>query len=193
MPEADAQQIPNCPSNIHAAVAKPVQKMQFVEPWHARFAIQYASDSDELSQFGFDFLANETHGFGIQTGINLHREKGFDYRDHLWQGDVNIVYELFASPHVRARAGLGVNWLADSYGAEAGVNMTLSADVELISNVILAGEVDYGTLGDADYFHGRATLGIQTMGKFEYFAGYDYVDIGGAKIDGVVAGLRVRF
>jgi hypothetical protein len=148
---------------------------------------------DDLSQFGFDFLANATAGFGIDTDVRMLREHGVGFRDHLWLGDVNIVYELFPSEYVRPRVGVGVNWLADNYGGEAGLNLTVGADVQLLSRLTLTGEADFGTLGDSDFFHANATVGLQQSENVEWYAGYDYLDIGGVQIESLVGGLRFRF
>ncbi len=174
------------------ATAAPVQ-MEILPPWHTRFGIEYGSDVDDLSRFGFGLLANHTGSIGIDTGFRLHREHGADFRDHLWLGDFNIVYELFPTQYIRPRAGVGVNWLADSYGAEMGLNMTVGADVFLGPAWTLTGELDFGTLGDADFFHGNVAAGIMQGEHLEWFAGYDHLDVGGVQISGVVSGIRFRF
>lgn len=165
---------------------------EWIDPWYVRFGMDYASDIDDVSRFGFDLLANATGGLGVDTGARLFRERGQDYRDHLWIGDFNIVYELMPTDWLRPRAGIGVNWLADGYGADAGLNLTCGADA-LFGPVTLAGEFDFGTLGSADLIHWRATAGLMQNEALEWFAGYDHLDVGGVEIRGVVAGLRVRF
>jgi hypothetical protein len=161
-------------------------------PWHARFGIDYASDVDDVSRFGFDLLANATAGLGIDSGVRLFREQGDDFRDQLWIGDLNLVYELMPTEWIRPRAGIGFNWLADSYGAEAGLNLTVGADL-LAGPLVITGEGDFGTLGDADLIHARVTAGWRQNQSLEWFAGYDHLDIGGVPIRGLVGGLRFRF
>lgn len=176
-------------------VAEPIVKCrrtEWIDPWYVRFGMDYATDIDDVSRFGFDLLANATGGLGVDTGARLFREKGQGYRDHLWIGDFNIVYELMPTDWLRPRAGIGLNWLADRYGAEAGLNLTCGADV-LFGPVTLASDFDFGTLGSADLIHWRATAGLMQNDALEWFAGYDHLDIGGVEIRGVVAGLRVRF
>ena len=56
-----------------------------------------------------------------------------------------------------------------------------------------SGALDFGTLGDADLFHGSATIGIMQTGHLEWFAGYNHLDVGGVRIRGVVGGMRFRF
>lgn len=167
--------------------------MEFCNPWHVRFGMEYGSDTDDLSQFGFDLLANKTAGFGIDTSVRMHRERGYDFRDHLWLGDFNIVYELFPTKNIRPRAGIGVNWLADNFGGEAGLNLTFGVDATVWEKLKLTGELDYGTLGDADFLHARATVGYAVTENVEWFAGYDHIDISGVDIDGIITGMRFRF
>ncbi|MCP4190816.1 MAG: hypothetical protein GY768_09330 [Planctomycetaceae bacterium] len=169
------------------------EPIEFHHPWQMRFGMEYGSDVEDLSHFGFDLLANRTAGFGIDTSVRMHRERGFDFRDHLWVGDVNLVYELFPTKHVRPRAGIGINWLADDIGGEAGLNLTLGVDVTLWERLQLTGEVDCGAIGDADLFHARATVGYGLSDHLEWFAGYDQLNVGSVAIDGLVTGIRFRF
>ncbi|MCA9212264.1 MAG: hypothetical protein KDB27_04300 [Planctomycetales bacterium] len=173
-------------------IETPISTM--LKPWNVRLGIEYVGDTaGDVSQFGFDFLANATGAFGIDTDIRMLREHGDDYRDHLWLGDFNIVYELFPSEYVRPRVGIGVNWLADNIGGEAGLNLTVGADFKLLSRLTMTTEADFGSLGDSDFFHANATIGLQQTENVEWYAGYDYVDIGGVTIESVVGGLRFRF
>ena len=170
----------------------PAHDITFAAPWQFRFGAEFGTNTNEISQVGFDFLANRHAGFGIDTELKLFQERDGNYRDHLWVGDFNIVYELFPTDRVRPRAGIGVNWLADHEGYEAGLNLTLGADLKLTEHFMLSGETDFGTLGNADNFHGRVTVGF-TRGPVEWFAGYDHRDIGGVELQGLLAGLRFRF
>ena len=86
--------------------------------------------------------------------------KDADDRDRLLLGDVNLTYELINEMSFKLRAGLGVNWLSDSYGGEAGVNFLLASEFVLTGPLFANTEVNFGKLGDADFFHGRGTLGL---------------------------------
>ena len=178
----EANELPPLPATV-----------EFPKPWNLRLGLEYGSDTDDLSQFGFDFLANKTGGFGIETSLRMHRESAPDFRDHLWIGDVNLVYEIFPSERIRPRVGIGMNWLADDYGGEAGLNLTLGVDLSLWERLKVTGELDYGTLGEADFSHSRATVGYALTEKVEWFAGYDHLEIGGFEIDGILTGMRFRF
>lgn len=183
---------PPCEVLVENGFASENDSLELLPPWHIRIGIDYASDVDDVSRMGFDLLANATAGLGVDTGLRLFREQGADFRDHLWIGDFNIVYELVPTEWIRPRVGAGINWLADGYGAEAGLNLTFGADL-LLGPLTMTGEADFGTLGDADLIHGRLTAGLRQGHNVEWFAGYDYVDIGGVEIQGMVGGLRFRF
>ena len=165
--------------------------MSLLNPFQVRFEIDYATDEVDLDRAGFGLLVNATGGLGIDTGARLFRERGADFRDHMWIGDFNVVYEIFPTEFLRTRAGIGVNWLSDQYGGESGLNLTLGADL-FAGPVVFSGEVDLGTLGDSDLSHSRATVGLRAE-YTEWFAGYDHLNIGGVEISGFVAGVRVRF
>ncbi len=161
-------------------------------PFQIRFEIDYAADEADVSRSGFGLLLNATGGLGIDTGVRMFQERDADFRDHLWMGDFNVVYELFPTQFSRTRAGIGLNWLADRYGSEGGFNMTLGTDL-FAGPMTFTGEVDLGNLGEADLFHGRLTAAIRQGENLEWFAGYDYLDVGGTEIRGVVGGMRFRF
>lgn len=173
-------------------VVVPQDSGGWLDPFQVRFEIDYASDEDDVDRMGFGLLMHATGGLGIETGVRLFREEAADFRDHLWIGDFNVVYELSATKYVRTRAGVGLNWLADRYGAAAGLNLTAGTDV-FAGPVTFSGELDFGTMGDADVLHGRITAAVRLQEHAEWFAGYDYLDIGGVEIHGVLAGLRFRF
>ena len=164
----------------------------FLADFNLRFEIDSASDEDDVNRSGFGLLFNATGGLGIDTGVRIFREQDADFRDHMWIGDFNIVYELFPTEFARTRAGVGFNWLADRYGSEGGLNLTLGSDL-FAGPLVFSGEADLGTLGDADLFHGRLTVAARPGQHLEIFAGYDYLDIGGIEIKGVVGGIRFRF
>lgn len=163
-----------------------------INPYHIRFEIDYAGDEADVSRMGFGFLANVTRGIGVDTGVRLFRERDTDFRDHLWVGDFNITYELAASQFMRTRAGIGVNFLADWYGSDAGLNLTIGTDI-FMGRLTLTGEADLGTLGDTDLFHGRVSAALKCDEHVETFVGYDFVDIGGVEFSGILAGLRFRY
>ncbi|MEZ6114963.1 MAG: hypothetical protein R3C28_00070 [Pirellulaceae bacterium] len=181
----------NLPSPAQSIV---IPEIAWTDTWNARFRADYGGDFDQLSRFGFDFLAVADRSFGIDTSVNMNWEElsPFD-RDHLWLGDVNLVYELVHTQRFKGRAGAGVQWLADSYGGEAGFNLTLGVDWQIAKRLIATGEVDLGTLGAAEHFHTKATLGYALGDNVEWFASYDHRDIGGVVIDGVSTGLGFRF
>lgn len=164
----------------------------FLSDFNLRFEIDSAADEDDVNRTGFGLLFNATGGLGIDTGVRIFREHDADFRDHMWIGDFNVVYELLPTEFARTRAGIGFNWLADRYGSEGGLNLTVGSDL-FAGPLVFSGEVDLGTLGDADLLHGRVTVAARPGDHLEVFAGYDYLDIGGVEIRGVVGGVRFRF
>ena len=173
-------------------LAVKVDPFEVLEPIQVRFEIDYATDEADVDRTGFGLLFNATGGIGVDTSVRIFRERDADFRDHLWLGDVNLVYELFPTKFFRTRAGVGANFLADSWGAEAGLNLTVGSEL-FAGPLLFSGEMDLGTLGDADLFHGRLTAAIRQGDHVEWFAGYDYLDVGGTEIRGVVGGIRFRY
>ncbi|MEM7784387.1 MAG: hypothetical protein AAF623_13620, partial [Planctomycetota bacterium] len=158
--------------------------------WISRFTITGGSDFGGLGQGGIDWLLQAPEGIGVQTNVTMFRESGASFRDHLWIGDVNLVYEPVTGD-LRGRFGIGLNWLGDRFGGDVGLNLTAGFDLLVTEKTFLTGEVDFGTLGDSDFLNSQITLG-RRIGSAEIFGGYRHLDIGGVELGGVIAGLRFR-
>lgn len=90
------------------------------------------------------------------------------------------------------RTGLGMNWLRYGSVDELGVNVTYAGDFYPFRPVVTSFELDVGTIGSANRFHGRATVGAIWEG-IELSAGFDYESIDSVGLPSWVIGLRVWF
>ena len=160
--------------------------------WTVRMTAHYGNDFDGVGQGGLSILLQNPGGIGLDTSVTMLRERGTGWRDHLWIGDANLVYE-FNEGIVRSRIGIGVNWLGDRFGGEAGFNLTGGMDWQLTPGTTFTGEIDFGSLADADFLHARAALSSRISGNTELMVGYDYYDIGGTEIGSLVTGFTFRF
>lgn len=164
----------------------------YFETWSSRLSATYGYDFDEITQGYFGLLLQAPGGLGLDTSVMMFRENGITFRDHLWMGDVNLVYEVVNSGDFRARMGVGINWLGDQYGGESGVNLTTGFDWQFSPQWVLTGETDFGNLGDSDLFRGELSIGRQ-FGNAEWATGYRHTDIGGISLGSVFTGFRFRF
>ena len=82
--------------------------------------------------------------------------------------------------------------MADDTRGDAGINFTYGADWFPAEPFVVSTVIDYGTLGDATLFHGRATVGI-VHDHVEFYTGYDYYDLDGVGLGTVIAGMRIWF
>lgn len=160
--------------------------------WSGRLSSTYGYDFEEITQGYFGLLLQSPGGFGLDTSVMMFRENGATFRDHLWMGDVNLVYEVVNYGDFRARMGVGINWLGDQYGGESGFNLTTGFDWQLSPEWILTGETDFGSLGDSDLFRGELSIGRQ-FGNAEWAAGYRHTEVGGTSLGSVFTGFRFRF
>lgn len=158
-----------------------------------RLDIEYALDFDDLERVGGRVLWEHSSRFGVDASANFYQEDlaALD-DDRLWIGDVNLVYRFAQCETFAMRTGIGMNWLADSIRGDAGFNFTYGADWFPRDPLIVSTEIDWGTLGDAEIFHGRATVGA-VFDHVEVYTGYDYYELDGVGLDGIIAGLRVWF
>lgn len=150
------------------------------------------SDFDGITAGGAGFKFQAPRGLGLEGSVMTLRESGTNFRDNLWLGDLNLVGEIVNRPNVRGRIGIGFNWLADSWGSEAGLNLTAGADLKLTERLMVSLESDIGTLGDADFFHARINAS-RRFDSLEWITGVDHFNIGGAEINSVFTGIQLRF
>jgi hypothetical protein len=161
--------------------------------WLLRTRVEYGDNFDDLSRLGGQVLLDTASRWGVDAEVNYVQERlprGGD--DHLWLGDCNLVYRFAQSPQVQMRTGLGVNWLADAQDTNFGFNFTYGGDWFVCRPWILSAEIDWGRLGRAALFHGRATVGLH-FHRVEIYTGYDYYDVNRTPLGGPVAGIRLWY
>lgn len=158
-----------------------------------RFAFEYGNDFDALDRFAGSALVEWRSGLGFDASGHVYREDlGAGEQDELSVGDVNLLWRMVQTERTQWRLGIGANWLADSIDAEAGLNFTLRADYFPARPFILSGEIDYGTIGSASMFHGRASVGVNIQ-QVEFFLGYDHRAIGDVEIAGPMLGVQLWY
>lgn len=167
-------------------------KPDWAKPWSGRFLAESGTDFDGLQKQGGRLRLDTTSRFGLDTEWNFRRETLSTGHDSLWNGDVNLVYRFAQSRRAAFYTGLGVNWLADRGGGDAGFNFTYGADFYPADPWVISGSIDWGTLGHASTFHGRATVGLM-LNRLEVFTGYDYLKIGDTSLPSFVAGVQLHF
>lgn len=154
------------------------------------FAIPQAHDVD---RFGGRLLLDSASRFGIDTETNFWTQGRLTGpHDQLWTGDANLVFRFAESEKLQWRAGAGVNWLSDNVRTEAGINLTYGVEWFPARPWTVSSVFDFGSLGASGLFHNRTTVGAM-VGQTEFFAGYDYFQLGSARFHGPVAGIGWRF
>lgn len=161
------------------------------KPWLGKLQFELGDGGDEVSRTGIAFSLEGDQGFGIDFDWDSYTEDlPADEHDELHLGQVNLMYRVAETDHALVRAGVGVGWLGDAYGTEAGLNLTMQADLLLTENWTASADLDFGTLGDADTLHASGTIG-RRFGMAEVYAGYDYRRIGEVDLQGPTVGLRL--
>lgn len=160
--------------------------------WAVRGNAMVGGGSENLTVAGGALLIQAPSALGLDVSAKTWRENSTGSRDHLWLGDVNLVFEFANSNNVRARLGGGLNWLGDHWGSDVGFNLTAGLDLKMTERWIVSAEGDVGTLGASDYLHSQISLSrrFQTT---ELMVGYDYYDLGGVQLQAAFGGLQFRF
>jgi hypothetical protein len=155
-----------------------------------RFAFEYGDDLDTIDRFAGTGLVEWRTGLGFDASGHIYRESlPTGGRDELSVGDVNVLWRMIQAQRAQIRLGIGMNWLSDSIDVDQGVNLTARGDIFPFKPVILSGELDFGTIGDATTLHARGSAGVN-IGQTEFFVGYDYRSIGSVHIEGPMLGVQ---
>lgn len=162
-----------------------------VRNWNGNLQVFAIPETDDMDRYGGRLVLDTDSRFGLDTETNYWRETG-NSSSQAWTGDANLTFRFAESEHVQMRAGLGVNWLADHGGADAGLNFTYGLEWFPRKPFTIASVIDFGSIGRGTLFHNRTTAGVM-LGPVEAFAGYDYFQIGSTNFHGPVAGLGLHF
>lgn len=158
-----------------------------------RAGFQWGSDFDNLQWRGISFLLEHRCGLGIGLQWDSFAETQVGASaDRLHLADLNLLYRLIEGERFQWRAGLGVDWIGDTAGTDAGINFTTQADLYPLAPWHLSGELDVGALGDAEALHAAVRAGV-CLDRWELFGGYEHREIGGVRLGGPVFGLQVAF
>ena len=161
--------------------------------WAGRLDVEYGKSLDDLDRIGAHLLLSTTSRFGIDAQWNYLEERRPGGRlDHLQLGDCNLIYRFAQSPKAEFRLGLGCNYLTDQYDSNFGFNFNYAADFFPVDPWVISTSIDWGTLGSTGLFRGRATVGAVYHGV-EAYTGYEFLEIGGASMNNLIAGVRIWF
>lgn len=161
--------------------------------WGSQLRAEYLDDYDRLTAYRARLLVEHTSRWGFDTETNFWRESTAPgVHDELWTGDANIVFRFAQSERVQLRSGVGLAWLSDQTDTDLGFNFTYGGEFYPVRPLVLSAELDAGWIGHAWMFHLRSTAGV-VYKQAEVYVGYDYLEIGNAQLDGVVAGVKVFF
>lgn len=103
--------------------------------------------------------------------------------------DAHLGVRFAESEHVQFHTGFGYEQYADQRSTEPGFDFFYGFEAELGARLVLAAGVDAGAVGHAFVGQARASLGVM-IGRFEIYAGYDHVSIGGVALGGPTAGVQ---
>jgi hypothetical protein len=159
------------------------------QSWTGTLQLFGVQETHNIDRYGGRLVLDSASRFGLDTEANAWIENS---SSQLWTGDVNLVYRFAQSEKVQFHAGVGVNWLGDTHGAEAGFNLTYGVEWYPRRPWTISTVFDVGKLGGGTLFHNRTTAGVM-MGPVEAFAGYDYFQLGSVNFHGPVAGLALHF
>ena len=184
--------LPSYPyQNKHVGYLNFVDDYPHEDPFGFRLTSEYGSNFSGLQRYGGRLQLESAGRFGFDTEWNHWREDLPVGTDTLWLGDANLTFRFAQSERAQFYTGLGMNWMA-SGGGEMGFNFTYGFDWFPTEPFVIRSVLDMGTLGDADLYHNKTTIGLNYR-NLEIFTGYDIIHIGDSTLQGVVGGLVLWF
>ncbi|MDZ7617499.1 MAG: hypothetical protein U1E05_10870 [Patescibacteria group bacterium] len=170
---------------------------QFPRPrlrrWSGRFSAEYASEFADLERMTGRLVFNTASRFGLDTEMSYLQERlPGGGQDSLWLGDGNLIFRFAQGDRSEWRVGVGLNWLDDRQKTDYGFNFTYGFDLYPRRPWIMSLDIDWGTLGHTGLFRLRTTTGVVIWG-LESYIGYEYLDIGRAESNSLIAGVRLWF
>jgi hypothetical protein len=158
-----------------------------------RASVEAGSDFDGLSRTGLRLFLDSDTRFGFKTDWDYYSERlASGSYDSLWLGDATATLRVFQTEALQVYLGAGLRFLVDGGRDRGGLNLLFGFEAFPGRPVHLFGSIETGTLGNADVFRFRGGAGVDWR-WLEAFAGYDYLRIGGADLQGPFVGLRVWF
>lgn len=155
----------------------------------ARYSTEYGNDFSGLERIGGRLQLETQSRFGVDTEWNHWREAIPGGHDELWTGDANLVFRFAQSEKVQFYSGLGLNWLGGEQ-SDVGFNFTYGVDWFPTDPFVIRSVLDAGTLGNADLYHSKTTIGL-VYKHLELYAGYDILHIGETNLQGVIGGFTI--
>ncbi len=166
--------------------------------WSARLQAGYGHNLDGVSSWEASFLWSSHHRLSLETGWTAFQEQrsrpgGGEDLDQLVLGDLNLMWRFAQSRKAEMFAGVGARFLHDPLatdsGWEHGVNFTYQLYAYPLRPLVVHASLDGGTVGQAELFQGRLTVGA-TLRRVEFFTGWNALVVGGEDLSGPVFGLR---
>ncbi|MDA7503538.1 hypothetical protein OAF98_02855 [Planctomicrobium sp.] len=155
----------------------------------ARFTAEYGNDFSGLERIGGRVQLDTQSRFGIDTEWNHWREEISGGTDELWTGDANLIFRFAQSEKIQFYTGLGLNWMGGGQ-SDVGFNFTYGFDWFPTDPFVIRSVLDAGTIGDADLYHSKTTIGL-VYNYLELYTGYDILHIGDSNLQGLVAGFTL--
>jgi hypothetical protein len=166
---------------------------EFLKTWSLRFDVEGGNDFDGLSRLAGRVFLDGPRRFGFLANFDYFRESlPFGERDETVFSDYNFTYRFVQSGWILMHAGLGMRHQIDHGDDQFGFNFLYRGDLFPLRPFHIASELSVGNLNEALVLNGRLSVGANWR-NLEVFAGYDFLRVGDANLQGPFLGLRCWF
>jgi len=147
---------------------------------------------DRLDNLGGHLLIEDAPRVAFGASWGHLEDRDGDRCDSLNVGNCNLLCRSAQGELGEFGVGAGMNWLNDSTATNLGFNLIYAADIYPRKPWVFSSELDWGTLGKAELFSFRATVGVE-FHHIETYADCEHTDIGREHWNGLIAGVRFWF
>ncbi|MEP3482701.1 MAG: hypothetical protein ABJZ55_25885 [Fuerstiella sp.] len=161
---------------------------------HSLIVLQaaYGSNLDDINQFQGRIFGDLDLRLGFDTETSYFTENVPTGTDEFWRGDANLTWRFAQNERWQFRAGIGVNWVNDRRGTEAGINGTYNIEWFPKDPWVLSSSLDAGSVGSSGLLHTRNTVGL-THNGWGVFTGHDYLKLDSTSLQTWISGIEYRF
>lgn len=192
--EGQSAVYPDYPYDHNGTIAAVCYDETVAGTHHSLIVLQaaYGSNLDDVNQFQGRIFGDLDLRLGFDAETSYFTENVPTGTDEFWRGDANLTWRFAQNEHWQFRAGIGVNWVHDRRGAEAGINGTYNIEWFPKDPWVLSSSLDAGSVGSSGLLHTRNTIGI-THNGWGFFTGHDYLKLDSTSLHTWITGVEYRF
>jgi hypothetical protein len=172
---------------------EPYDSPNNLKPWSLRISSDEGNSFAGLNRLSGEAFLDTENRLGVLLRGNWFVENlGGGRTDSTMLNDFNVTYRAAQNNWLQIYSGIGLREQLDRYDDLFGFNFICRADIYPLRPLHIEATMAIGSLDRAFLIEGHVSIGA-VYRHFECFAGYDFLQIGSATLQGPFLGLRLWF